>query len=84
MDSMRVIYLGTPAHTFIVKILESGIIVCFAAYSEHVYSEYFQKSSDTIARQGKQATTHREKEPDVRQKEPSKGRKEITKPQREG
>ena len=31
---------------------------CFAACSEHVYSEYFQKSSETIARQGKQATVH--------------------------
>ena len=31
---------------------------CFAACSEHVYSEYFQKSSETIARQAKQATAH--------------------------
>ena len=47
------IQLGTRAHAFIVR-----FYCCFAACSEHVYSEYFQKSSETIARQGKQVTAH--------------------------
>ena len=40
-------------------VLYTAFIVRFyAACSEHVYSEYFQKNSETIARQGKQATAH--------------------------
>ena len=44
--------VSANAHAFIV------IVSSFATCSEHVYSEYFQKISEIIARQGKQATAH--------------------------
>ena len=61
--------------------MHAFIVSCFAACSEHVYSEYFHKSSETIARQAKQTTAHtRTRERAVarraeqREEEPSKGR----------
>ena len=43
--------------------LNGGISYIYIYIREHVYSEFFQKSSETIARQGKQATAHtRERE----------------------
>ena len=46
--------IGNTCAAFIVRFYSQ----IFATCSEHVYSEYFQKSSETIARQGKQATAH--------------------------
>ena len=50
----------------------------FAACSEHVYSEHFQKSSEPLHDKENRLlrTQEREREPDVRQKQPSKGRKD--------
>ena len=49
-DTMHVIWLGTRVHTFIVRFYS-----CFAACSEHVYSEYFRRAlKPSQPRQGKQ------------------------------
>ena len=64
---------------FIVRLYSS-----FAACSEHVYSEHFQKSSETIARQGKHATAHtRMRERARRAAETAKQRQERLTKQRE-
>ena len=48
------------------------IVRFFAACSEHVYSECFHKSSETITRKTGYCAHENEREPDVWQKPPSK------------